>query len=88
MELHMTLSIRNPEADLLAKRLAKLDDTTITEAVIVALREALAARMKKETPQETARKILARRGLAFVEGRRPLPPEAYHELDHDPLSED
>jgi antitoxin VapB len=88
MEPHVTLSIRNPEADLLAKRLAKLDDTSITEAVIVALREALAARMKKETPQETARKILARRGLAFVEGRRPVPPEAYHELDHDLLGKD
>jgi antitoxin VapB len=88
MEPYVTLSIRNPEADLLAKRLARLDDTSITEAVIVALREALAARMKNETPQETARKILARRGLAFVEGRRPVPPEAYHELDHDLLGED
>ncbi len=43
----MTLSIRNPEADALAKRLAKLDDTTITEAVIVALREAIAARTRR-----------------------------------------
>jgi antitoxin VapB len=79
----MTLSIRNPEADLLAKRLAKLDDTTITEAVIVALREAIAARTKREAARETARKILARRGLAFVEGRRPVPPAAYHDLDHN-----
>jgi antitoxin VapB len=83
MEPHVTLSIRNPEADFLAKRLAKLDDSTITEAVIVALREAIAARIKREPAQETARKILERRGLAFVANRRPLPPEAYHELDHD-----
>jgi antitoxin VapB len=79
----MTLSIRNPEADQLAKRLAKLEDTTVTEAVIVALREAIAARAKREPARETARKILARRGLAFPERRRPVPPEAYHELDHD-----
>jgi antitoxin VapB len=84
----MTLSIRNPEADLLAKRLAKLEGGTVTQAVIVALREAIAARMKRETPQETARKILSRRGLTFVAGRRPVPPEAYHELDHDPIGED
>ncbi len=84
----MTLSIRNPEADLLAKRLAKLEGGTVTQAVIVALREAIAARMKEETPQETARKILARRGLAFVPGRRPAPPEAYHEFDHDLIGED
>lgn len=79
----MTLSIRNPEANLLAKRLAKLDDVTITEAVIAALREAIAARTRKESARETARKILERRGLAFAPGRRPVPREAYHELDHD-----
>ena len=79
----MTLSIRNPEADALAKRLAKLDDTTVTEAVIAALREAIAARVKREAPRETARKILARRGLSFSKDRRPVPPEAYHDLDHD-----
>jgi len=84
----MTLSIRNPEADRLARRLAKLDDTNVTEAVIVALREAIAARTKKESARETARKILARRGLAFSEGRRPVPPEAYREPDHDLAGED
>ena len=61
----MTLSIRNPEADALAKRLAKLDGATVTEAVIAALREAIAARVKRESPSETARKILARHGLSF-----------------------
>src|SRR5208337_3911912 len=45
---YMTLSIRNPEADALAKRLAKLEDTTITEAVVVVLREAIAARTRCE----------------------------------------
>lgn len=84
----MTLSIRNPEADRLAKRLAALDDTTVTEAVIVALREAIAARTRRKSARETARKILERRGLAFVENRRALPPEAYHELDHDLAGED
>ena len=85
---HVTLSIRNPEADRLAKRLAALNDTTVTEAVIVALREAIAARTRRESARETARKILERRGLAFVANRRPLPPEAYHEVDHDLAGED
>jgi len=79
----MTLSIRNPEADALAKRLAKLDATTVTDAVIAALREAIAARTRRESPTETARRLLARRGLSFPANRRPLTPEAYHELDHD-----
>ena len=82
----MTLSIRNPEAGALAKRLAKLDGTTITEAVIAALREAIATRRRSESATETARKLLARHGLSFPENRQSVPPDAYHELDHD-LSE-
>jgi antitoxin VapB len=79
----MTLSIRNPEADALARRLAKLDQTSITDAVVIALREAVNARVRKETPSETARRILARRGLSFPRDRKPVPDEAYHDLDHD-----
>jgi antitoxin VapB len=83
----MRLSIRDPEADALAKRLAKLGDTTVTAAVIAALKEAIAARLRRETPTETARRILAEHGLSFPNNRRPVPPRAYHDLDHD-LTED
>lgn len=79
----MTLSIRNPEADLLARRLAEIDHTSITDAVVIALKEAINARIQKETPSETAQRILARRGLAFRSSRKPVPDEAYHDLDHD-----
>ncbi len=79
----MLLSIRNQEAEAIAERLARLDDTTVDGAVVVALDEAIAARLKSEPPSETARKILARRGLSLAEGRRPVSPEAYHDLDHD-----
>ena len=84
----MTLSICNPEADALARRLAKLDDTTVTEAVLSALREAVAARVERESPSDAAERILARHGLRFPEDRRPIPPQAYHELDHDLTGED
>lgn len=79
----MTLSIRNPEAETLAKRLAKLDGATVTDAVIAALREAIAARVKRESPSDTAQRILVRHGLSFPKDRRPVPPEAYYDLDHD-----
>jgi len=79
----MTLSIRNSEADALARRLAQIDQTSITDAVVVALKEALDARIRRETPSETARRILARRGLALGKGRQPVGPDAYHDLDHD-----
>lgn len=79
----MTLNIRNQEADNLARELAQIDRTSITDAVITALRETIRNRMHKERPRETAQKILAKRGLAFQPDRKPVPPEAYHDLDHD-----
>jgi len=79
----MTLSIRNPQADSLARRLAEIDKTSITEAVITALEETLTKRLAKESPGETANRILAKHGLAFRPGRKPVPTGAYHELDHD-----
>ncbi|MGW9229462.1 type II toxin-antitoxin system VapB family antitoxin [Pseudorhizobium sp. NPDC055634] len=83
----MTLNIRNKQADALARELAELDRTTITDAIVTALREAIAARLRNETPRDTARRILAKRGLAFRPGRRPADPEAFHDLDH-PLDSD
>ena len=66
----MTLSIRNPEADALARRLAQLDETSITDAVVGALKEAIQKRIQ-------------RRGLAFAPGRQPVGAEVWHDLDHD-----
>ena len=57
----MTLSIRNPEADALAKRLAKLDHTTIAEAVIAALKEAIAARAPRKRERDGSKNHRAAR---------------------------
>jgi antitoxin VapB len=79
----MTLNIRNNEADKLARELARIDDTSITDAVIVALRETIRSRLKSETPTETARRLLAKHGLSFKPGRKPVPQSVYHDMDHD-----
>jgi antitoxin VapB len=80
----MTLSIRNPAADALARQLAEIDRTSITDAVVNALRETVKARIARETPTETARRILAKHGITLTENmRKPVPPEAYHDLDPD-----
>jgi len=78
----MTLNIRNEEADALARELARIDGTTITHAVISALKETIDKRIRQETPRETAKRILTQRGLAFRANRQPVPPDAYHDLDH------
>lgn len=79
----MTLNIRNPEADALARRLAQIDETSITDAVVAALKEAIHSRIQQESPSETAKRLLAKRGLAFKSGRKPAPDSAWHDLDHD-----
>ncbi|MGH6774421.1 type II toxin-antitoxin system VapB family antitoxin [Brucella tritici] len=79
----MPLHIRNQEADRLARELARMDHTTVTNAVISALREAIRNRMLEESPQDTAQRILKKRGLSFQPNRKPVPPETYSDLDRD-----
>lgn len=79
----MVLNIRNREADRLARQLAQMDQTGLTEAVVLALKEAIARRLKADSPSQVAAKILERHGLAFQPGRKPVPASAYHDVDHD-----
>jgi antitoxin VapB len=84
----MTLSIRNPEADILAKKLAIFENTNVTDAVIIAIKARLKEHLKKETPTETAERLLKKHGLAFVHNRKPLPPGAFHDLDHSDTTDE
>ncbi|MES2861661.1 MAG: type II toxin-antitoxin system VapB family antitoxin [Pseudomonadota bacterium] len=79
----MTLSIRSPEADRLARQLADIEKTTITEAVVIALKDAVRARKPRVDPIELAKTILARRGVVIQPGQPPVSQSAYHDLDHD-----
>jgi hypothetical protein len=84
----MTLNIRNEEADALARELARIDGISITEAVVTALKEAIGTRLSQETPTQSARRILARRGLCFNRDRQLVPSAAYHDLDHELTGKD
>lgn len=79
----MTLSIRNSEAGALAKRLAKMDDTTVTEAVINALKEAIKSRQRRETATEAAKRILTEQGLSVKRPGASTARDVYHDLDED-----
>jgi hypothetical protein len=41
------------------------------------------ARRMRGKLREEVRQLLKKHGLAFPKGRTPVPPEAYHDLDHD-----
>lgn len=85
----MAFSIRNPEASALARRLAEMEHTSITEAVVTALNEAITARLKKESAVETARRVLDRHGIVLTERmRKPVPQSVWDELHDDPADGD
>lgn len=53
----MPLNIRDERATILARDLANLDGTTMTQAVITALKETLAVRRKSATLRERVRQL-------------------------------
>lgn len=55
----MSMNIKNPEAHRLARELAELDQTTVTEAVTEALRQALADHLARAGIESKARRLRA-----------------------------
>ena len=77
----MTINITNKEADLLTRKLARLEGVGITEAVVIAMREALDRRLRQESPIETARRLRSEFGIELDDkARRPLDRSVFDEL--------
>jgi antitoxin VapB len=77
----MTINITSKEADRLTRRLAEMEGVGITEAVVIAMREALEKRLQRETPQETAARLRKKYGVTLTEGaRKPLPRSVFDEM--------
>lgn len=81
----MVLNIRNAQADALARELAELDRSSITEAVVTALRETLTARRRRLSSTEIARLVLGSHGIELTDAmRRPVDARVWDELHEDP----
>ncbi|OBQ67688.1 type II toxin-antitoxin system VapB family antitoxin [Mesorhizobium erdmanii] len=77
----MTININNKEADSLTRAFAKIEGVGLTEAIVIAMREALQSRRNRETPLETAARLRAEFGIELSEqARKPLPRSVYDEL--------
>ncbi|MCG6859580.1 MAG: type II toxin-antitoxin system VapB family antitoxin [Salaquimonas sp.] len=77
----MTINITNPEVDRLARQFAKMEGVSLTEAVAIAMREAVERRRASETAQQTAARLRAELGIALTpEARKPLPRSFYDEI--------
>lgn len=77
----MTINITNGEADRLTRKLAEMEGVGITEAVVIAMREALENRLRRETPRETAARLRKQYGITLTErARKPLPRSVFDEM--------
>lgn len=84
MRVAMTINITNKEADSLTRRLAEMEGIGVTEAVVLAMREALEKRLQQETPQETAARLRRKHGIVLTEqARKPLSRSVYDEMSGD-----
>lgn len=74
----MTINITNPEADRLTRAFARIEGVGLTEAIVIAVREALERRRNAETPIETAARLRGEFGITAKEtARRPLDRSIY-----------
>jgi antitoxin VapB len=81
----MPINVNNHQADALTRKFAKLAGVGITEAIVIAMREAIARRRQDETPRQTAARLRAKHGVTLGEAaREPLPKTAFDEMWDQP----
>ncbi|WP_029347744.1 MULTISPECIES: type II toxin-antitoxin system VapB family antitoxin [Mesorhizobium] len=67
--------------DRLTRAFAKVEGVRITEAIVIAMREALERWRNRETPLETAARLRAEFGIELSkQARNPLPRPVYDQL--------
>jgi antitoxin VapB len=77
----MAINVNNRQADELTREFARLEGVGITDAIVIAMTEALARRRSKETPLETAARLRAKHGIALDErAKTPLGRNAFNEM--------
>ena len=74
MGVCMPINITNPQADALTRKFAAMAGVGITDAIVIAMNEAIARRRAAETPQETAARLRAKHGIVLdAQARSTLP---------------
>ena len=80
----MPINVNNPEADALTRKFAQIAGVGITDAIVIAMKEAIARRRAAETPLETAARLRAEYGIVLTDKmREPLPKHVYDEMSGD-----
>jgi antitoxin VapB len=80
------LNVNNPEADALTRKFARMAGVGITDAIVIAMKEAIARRREAESPLETAARIRAKYGIVLTDQvRKPLPKRVFDEMWGDDM---
>ena len=68
------INVNNGEAGALTRRFARIEGVSLTDAIVIAMREAIERRRTPETPLQTAAKLREKHGIALSSSTRaPLP---------------
>ncbi|WP_265519089.1 type II toxin-antitoxin system VapB family antitoxin [Nitratireductor luteus] len=77
----MAINVNNHQADELTRKFAKMTGVSITDAIVIAMKEAIERRRNVETPLQTAKRLREKHGIVHSEtARKPLPREAFDEM--------
>ena len=66
----VAINVNNAEADVLTRKFAQLEGVGITDAIVIAMKEAIARRRQAETPLETAARLRAQHGIDLTPAAR------------------
>jgi antitoxin VapB len=76
----MPINVTNEQADNLTRKFARLENVSITDAIVIAMREAIERRLNAETPLQTAARLRAKHGVNLTaDNKKPLR-EAFDEM--------
>jgi antitoxin VapB len=63
----MAINVNNPEADALTRQFAQMTGVGITDAIVIAMKEAIERRSRAETPRQTADRLRAKHQVVLSE---------------------
>lgn len=77
----MAINVNNTEADALTREFASMAGVSITDAIVIAMKEAIERRIKRESPTETAARLREKHGISLTaSSRKPLPRDVFDAL--------
>lgn len=85
----MALNITSEKADRLTRQFAEMEGVSLSDAVAIAMQEAIARRRSAETIQDTVKRVLKKHGITpSPTAHLPLPREVYDEMWGDKRDQD